>query len=100
MIKTIGHSNHPIERFVDLLKKGGVELLVDVRSVPYSRRFPQFSREALAKSLETAGITYVWEGEALGGKSGGSYTAAAARPDFKDALGRLIERAIDRKTGS
>jgi len=93
MIKTIGHSNHPIERFVDLLKNGGVELLVDVRSVPYSRRFPQFSREKLAKSLEAAGIAYAWEGEALGGKSGGSYTAAAARPEFKDTLGRLIERS-------
>jgi len=93
MIKTIGHSNHPIERFVDLLKNGGVELLVDVRSVPYSRRFPQFSREKLAKSLEAAGIAYAWEGEALGGKSGGSYTAAAARPEFKDTLRRLIERS-------
>jgi uncharacterized protein (DUF488 family) len=93
MIKTIGHSNHPIERFIDLLKRGGVDLLVDVRSVPYSRRFPQFSREKLTKSLDAAGIAYTWEGEALGGKSGGSYTAAAGRPDFKDALGRLIERA-------
>jgi len=95
MIKTIGHSNHPIERFVDLLKRCGVELLVDVRSVPYSRRFPQFSRERLTKSLDAAGIAYVWEGEALGGKSGSSYTAAAARPEFKDTLGRLIERAAD-----
>lgn len=94
-IKTIGHSNHPIEHFVDLLKGGGVELLVDVRSVPYSRRFPQFSREKLAKSLEAAGISYAWEGEALGGKSGGSYGAAAARPEFKDTLDRLIERAKD-----
>ena len=94
-IKTIGHSNHPIERFVDLLKNGGVELLVDVRSVPYSRRFPQFSREKLAKSLEAAGIAYAWEGETLGGKSGGSYTAAAARPEFKNTLGRLIERSAD-----
>ena len=51
MIKTIGHSNHPIERFLDLLKAGGVRLLVDVRSMPYSRRFPQFGRERLAKSL-------------------------------------------------
>jgi uncharacterized protein (DUF488 family) len=94
-IKTIGHSNHPIERFVDLLKNGGVELLVDVRSVPYSRRFPQFGREKLAKSLEAAGISYAWEGEALGGKSGGSYTAAAARPEFNETLGRLIERSAD-----
>ena len=50
-IKTIGHSNHPIERFVELLKAGGVERLVDVRSVPGSRRFPQFGRERLKQSL-------------------------------------------------
>ncbi len=71
MIKTIGHSNHPIERFVELLKTGGVQLLVDVRSMPYSRRFPQFGRERLAKSLAEAGIDYRWEGEALGGMSKG-----------------------------
>ena len=93
-IKTIGHSNHPIERFVDLLKRGGVALLVDVRSMPYSRRFPQFSRERLAKSLAAAGIGYVHEG-ALGGKpeDGGGYDALAERPAFKEALGRLAERA-------
>jgi len=91
-IKTIGHSNHAIERFVGLLKAGGVERLVDVRSMPYSRRFPQFGRERLAKSLGEAGIAYVWEGEALGGKpkTGGSYGDAAARPEFKDTIGRLI----------
>jgi uncharacterized protein (DUF488 family) len=95
-IKTIGHSNHPIERFVALLKAGGVERLVDVRSMPWSRRFPQFGRERLAKSLAEAGIDYAWEGEALGGKpkAGGGYDDAASRPEFKDAIGRLIaERA-------
>jgi uncharacterized protein (DUF488 family) len=91
-IKTIGHSNHPIERFVELLKEGGVERLVDVRSMPWSRRFPQFGRERLAKSLAEAGIAYAWEGEALGGKpkAGGNYDDLAARPEFKDAIGRLI----------
>jgi uncharacterized protein (DUF488 family) len=91
-IKTIGHSNHPIERFVSLLKAGGIERLIDVRSMPWSRRFPQFGRERLAKSLAEAGIAYAWEGEALGGmpKAGGSYDDAAARPAFKDAIGRLI----------
>lgn len=92
MIKTIGHSIHPIERFVALLKSGGVEVLVDVRSVPYSRRHPQFSKEKLAKSLEAACIAYEWHGAALGGK-GGSYTDAAARPAFKETLARLIERS-------
>ena len=94
-IRTIGHSNHPIERFVELLQAAGVSLLVDVRSMPYSRRFPQFGKERLAKSLAQAGIDYVPEGAALGGKpaGGGDYEAMAERPAFKDALGRLIERA-------
>lgn len=93
-IKTIGHSNHPIERFLDLLKSGDVALLVDVRSRPYSRRFPQFGRERLAKSLGDAGIAYLWEGEALGGMTG-AYNAVADRPAFKDALDRVIGRSHD-----
>lgn len=96
-IRTIGHSNHPIERFVALLKAGGVERLVDVRSMPWSRRWPQFGRERLSKSLADAGIAYIWEGEALGGKpkSGGGYEESAARPEFKDAIGRLIADSGD-----
>jgi uncharacterized protein (DUF488 family) len=101
-IKTIGHSNHPFERFVDLLKAGGVEALVDVRSIPYSRRFPQFGRERLAQRLAAAGILYRYEGAALGGrpapgKSGVavSYDELATRLDFKDALDRLIAGAAD-----
>ena len=98
MIRTIGHSNHPIERFVELLKGGAVTLLVDVRSMPWSRRFPQFGRERLAKTLGDAGIDYVWEGQALGGKpdQGGGYNDLAARPAFKEALDRVIERSRDR----
>jgi len=91
-IRTIGHSNHPIERFIELLKAGGVERLVDVRSMPWSRRFPQFGRERLVESLAEAGIAYTWEGEALGGKpkAGGGYDELATRPEFADAIDRLI----------
>ncbi|MBS0517198.1 MAG: DUF488 domain-containing protein [Proteobacteria bacterium] len=97
MIRTIGHSNHPIGRFVELLAAAGVRLLVDVRSTPYSRRFPQFGRERLTRHLAEAGIEYAWEGTALGGKpgGGGSYDALAARPEFTDALDRLIARSAD-----
>ncbi len=97
VIKTIGHSNYPIERFVDLLKAGGVQVLVDVRSTPYSRRFPQFGRERLAARLAIDGILYRYEGGALGGKpkDGGSYDDLASRPEFSDALDRLIAGAAD-----
>jgi len=97
LIKTIGHSNQPIERFVDLLKAGGVQVLVDVRSTPYSRRFPQFGRERLAAHLAVADILYRYEGAALGGKpkDGGSYDDLANRPEFNNALDRLIAGAAD-----
>ena len=55
---TVGHSTHSIEEFIALLKSHGVEHLVDVRSIPKSRHCPQFHIEALAPSLEAAGIGY------------------------------------------
>lgn len=96
-VKTIGHSNHPIDRFVALLKAGGVQRLVDVRSTPWSRRHPQFGQKNLARSLAEAGIDYAHEGSALGGKpeAGGSYDQLAARPEFKAALDRVIDGARD-----
>ena len=96
-IKTIGHSNQPIDRFVGLLKAGGVDVLVDVRSTPYSRRFPQFGRERLTASLAAADILYRYEGAALGGKpeGGASYDDLAARPAFTAALDRLVHGAAD-----
>ena len=55
---TIGHSTRPIEAFIDLLRAHGLQILVDVRSIPYSRRNPQFNTTALAESLVKAGLQY------------------------------------------
>lgn len=55
---TIGHSTRTIEDFLDLLTAYSIEELVDVRTIPGSRRHPQFSGEALATALEQGGITY------------------------------------------
>ena len=63
---TIGHSTHPIERFVELLELNHVACLVDVRTVPRSRRMPWFAGESLASLLPAAGIEYVHE-KRLGG---------------------------------
>jgi uncharacterized protein (DUF488 family) len=57
-VLTVGHSNRPIEEFLGMLKAHGVELLVDVRTVPRSRHNPQFNRETLPQSLAAAGIRY------------------------------------------
>jgi len=55
---TIGHSTRPIEEFIELLQAHDIQLLGDVRTIPYSRRNPQFNTDALAESLVKAGLEY------------------------------------------
>jgi uncharacterized protein (DUF488 family) len=64
---TVGHSTQTVDDFVGLLNANAVELVVDVRRFPASRRHPHFAREALAASLAEAGIAYEWLPE-LGGR--------------------------------
>jgi uncharacterized protein (DUF488 family) len=66
IVHTIGHSTRAIEDFALLLKTHDIELVVDVRRWPSSRRYPHFRREELAASLNTSGIEYIWRGD-LGG---------------------------------
>lgn len=65
---TIGHSNHPIEKFVQLLEENSIMLLVDVRSAPYSRYNPQFNKENLANVLPEQMVEYAFAGKYLGGR--------------------------------
>jgi uncharacterized protein (DUF488 family) len=67
-LMTIGHSNLPAERFMALVQGAGVSAIADVRSVPFSRRFPWFSGPKLAARLHGAGIAYLPFGDALGGR--------------------------------
>lgn len=64
---TVGHSTHPIERFLELLGEHRIALLADIRSFPSSRRWPQFNQEALAEALGRAGVEYRWL-KRLGGR--------------------------------
>jgi uncharacterized protein (DUF488 family) len=57
---SLGHSNHPITKFIELLTTHQIATLVDVRSYPSSRRWPQFNQGALAASLSHATIEYSW----------------------------------------
>ncbi len=58
-IWTIGHSTHPLEEFLAWLKEFRIELLVDVRSYPGSRKMPWFNKEVLPEELTAAGIDYI-----------------------------------------
>lgn len=65
---TIGHSNHSLEHFLELLRLHSIQVLVDVRSSPYSSRLPQFNREPLKAALRAAGIRYLFLGDELGAR--------------------------------
>jgi uncharacterized protein (DUF488 family) len=66
IVHTIGHSTRTIEVFLELLGQHKIELLLDVRRWPASRRYPHFNREALAAELKRTHINYLWRGD-LGG---------------------------------
>ncbi len=66
---TIGHSNRPQGDFIRLLQESGVELVVDVRTIPKSRHNPQFNADELERALHDAGIGYKRIAE-LGGLRG------------------------------
>lgn len=67
MLFTVGHSTRTFSQFLALLREHAIELLVDVRRFPNSRRHPHMGRELLDEALADAGVEYRWI-EALGGR--------------------------------
>jgi uncharacterized protein (DUF488 family) len=101
-IFTIGHSNVTAEHIIDLLKQHCIEVLIDVRSVPYSRYNPQFNRESFQLTLQAAGIQYAYAGQSLGGRPDDptcyegdqvQYRRIMDRPWYQQGIDQLIERA-------
>jgi uncharacterized protein (DUF488 family) len=102
LIYTVGHSNHPIEKLIALLAPHGVRRVVDVRSQPYSRFNPQYRREALAASLDGAGIAYEFLGRELGARTTDDdcyvddrvdYERLAAAASFAHGIARVTDAA-------
>lgn len=106
-VSTIGHSNHSPEAFVDLLALHSVDELIDVRSSPSSRYLPYFNYDALSRTLEKAGIDYVFLGGELGGRPADRscydadgrvlYDRLSATDLFDDGVGRVIRAADERR---
>jgi uncharacterized protein (DUF488 family) len=107
VVFTIGHSTRPIEEFIGLLHSNGVRQLIDIRTIPKSRRNPQFGTDSLAASLRTAGIGYTHL-KGLGGlrhpqrdsintgwrnASFRGYADYMQTPEFEAALDRAIDLA-------
>lgn len=103
---TIGHSNHPIEQFIDLLQRHCVEAVADVRSIPASRRHPHFNRNALSAVLAAHGIGYLFLGEELGARrtepdaydgNVASYELVARLPAFQQGLDQVRKEVPKRR---
>jgi len=107
-IWTIGHGTRPVEELASMLGGARIELLIDVRARPGSRRHPQFARGPLEQALAAHRIAYRWEGEALGGfrkprpdsanaalrnESFRGYADHMESGEFTVAAGSLIESA-------
>ncbi len=100
---TIGHGNRDWQTFSELLRKAGIQLLVDIRRRPYSNRFPWFNRDDLLQQLSVIGIAYEWQ-ERLGGHRSAqldsphqaltdAYRGFAdhmATPDFQQAMTQVL----------
>ena len=109
---TIGHSTRSFEELVALLRAHGIERLVDVRTIPRSRRNPQFNRDTLGPALRNRRIAYRHM-QGLGGlrrtrpdsvntgwrnTSFRGYADYMQTGEFEEALSRLIELAEEKRT--
>jgi uncharacterized protein (DUF488 family) len=101
-IYTIGHSTTPEEKFIAWLQPHGIDVLLDVRSSPFSKHAPQFNRRALSNWLDAAQVKYFFGGKELGGRpsdrslyQGGqvSYQRMSGTEGFRLALRRLVQMA-------
>jgi len=112
MIYTIGHSTHPIDEFIHILQAYGIELVIDVRSIPKSRHNPQFDEGELKDALGKANIDYLRLSE-LGGRRHTTKTSVNTAwknssfrgfadymqtSEFKGGIDRLILLAADKQT--
>lgn len=112
-IYTVGHSTRAFEELAALLTEFGIELVADVRSLPRSRRHPQFNAEELARWLPPLGIAYrhlpplgglrrrgAPDSPNTGWRSAGlrNYADHMATPEFAQALAELIGLSRQRRT--
>jgi uncharacterized protein (DUF488 family) len=97
---TIGHSNHSLDHFLELLLAYQVSAIVDVRSSPYSKYSPHFNKDLIESALRDADIDYVFLGRELGAHRSedgcyidgqAKYDRIAQLPTFRRGLERVLQ---------
>jgi uncharacterized protein (DUF488 family) len=113
VLYTIGHSTRTIDELIAALAAHQIQILVDIRAFPMSRRLPQFNRESLEQTLPAAGIDYRWM-KALGGyrkkileespnialrnQSFRNYADHMLSPEFEQSITELLALAENSRT--
>jgi uncharacterized protein (DUF488 family) len=89
-VYTIGHSNFEADKFIKLLKQFDIQVLIDVRSKPYSRYAPHFNKESIKHLCKENGIKYLFLGNSLGGMP--EDNTAICKSTKKVDYGLLVEK--------
>ncbi|WP_374632698.1 DUF488 family protein [Ferrovibrio sp.] len=96
VIHSIGHSSHSEAEFLALLRRHGITLLADVRSIPASRYVPRFAGRNLRQWLPQNGVSYRWLGDRLGGKPPPELLPLRAER-FQDGIAELLALGTEHK---
>ncbi|MBE2198602.1 MAG: DUF488 domain-containing protein [Anaerolinea sp.] len=96
-IFTIGYGARDLEQFIAVLQQYEIAYLIDVRSRPYSRYKPEFSKQALAQAVQQVGIRYLFMGDALGGQPDDADCYTGGKVDYEKVRGMdFYRRGIGR----
>ena len=96
-IYTIGYGSRSIAEFIEVLHQHEIAYLIDVRSAPYSRYKPEFSKASLANALEQHNIRYIFMGDTLGGRPNDETCYVNGRLDYEKVKEReYYQRGIER----
>jgi uncharacterized protein (DUF488 family) len=106
-VYTIGHSNLKFDEFLKLLNTYKIQVVVDVRSVPYSKYAFEFNKEDTNSKLQNSGIDYLYLGDKLGGIPKDekyyvdverSYDLIEENKEYQEGISRLMKIAGPRRT--
>ena len=96
-IYTIGYGSRSIAELIEVLHQHEIVYLIDVRSAPYSRYKPEFSKAALANELEQKGIRYVFMGDSIGGRPDDETCYVNGKVDYEKVKAtEFYQRGIER----
>ena len=107
MLFTLGHSNRSFEEFSEIIQKFSISIILDIRSIPYSRWNPHFGKKYLEGKFSGTGIQYHYKGDVLGGKYSdpeyiirpgiADYGKVMNRPEFRHEMDSWVPRFLSDK---